>query len=128
VFLKNLTTVIGSNVTFFLENDKFELAGHATLRAPRTTSAFSGAIPGMLIFMRRDLDKDIELKNDSTSNLEGTLYTRSGKILYSGTTSGAAMYTILVAKEILYDGTGTLNNDLSALPAGGPIRRPSLAD
>jgi Putative Flp pilus-assembly TadE/G-like len=128
VLLRNATTVVGTDVTFFLENEKFELSGHATLRAPRSTSAFAGAIPGMLIFMRRDLNRDIEFKNDSTSNLEGTIYTRSGKILYSGTTSGTAMYTILVAKEMLYDGTGTLNNDLSALPAGGPIRRPGLAD
>jgi hypothetical protein len=128
VILKNSTTVVGSDVTFLLENEKFELSGHATLRAPRTISAFSGAIPGMLIFMRRDLQRDIEIKSGSITTLEGTIYARSGKILYEGTHTGLSPYTVLVAREILQTGSSSLNNDYAGLPNGGPIRKPSLAD
>lgn len=123
VFLKNGTTVVGTGVTFFLHNDKFELAGSATLAAPTT-----GPWAAMLVFMNKTLDKDIELKNDSIANLDGTLYTKSGKILYSGTTSGTAAYTILVAKEMLYSGIGHLNNNFAALPGGSPFKKPSIAD
>jgi hypothetical protein len=129
VFFKQGTNVTSTGTTFFIHNDKVEIAGDATLVAPTTMPSYP-LLAGMLFFINRTLDKDIEIKNTAVTNLTGTIYSRRGKILYSGITSGTISYSILVAGRILFTDSGTVifNNDFSSLPGGAPIKRPTLAD
>jgi len=124
VFLKGPSNTTGTGVTFFTYNDKMEIVGDATLRAPTT-----GPYAGILIFVSRTAAKDILVGNTSNVNLNGTIYSQSGKILFGGITTGTIDYSIFVAGEILFSDSGLIqmNNDFSSLP-GAPIKRVKLKD
>ena len=125
VFLNNLTDVVGTGVTFFVQNDKFEMAGKANFRSPT-----SGPWGGMLVFLKKDNYKDIEIKNTAEVHLQGTIYTKSGKILFTGRSLGTLDYSILVANEIeITDQREVyMNNDFSGVTGGSPIKRPTLGE
>jgi hypothetical protein len=125
VFLNNLTDVVGTGVTFFVQNDKFEMAGTANFTSPT-----SGPWAGMLVFLKKDNSKDIEIKNTAVVHLKGTIYTRSGKILFTGRSLGTLEYSILVANEIeITDQREVyMNNDFSGVAGGSPIKRPTLGE
>jgi hypothetical protein len=124
VYIKSPGTVTGTGVTFFTYNDKMEITGNATLSAPT-----SGPWAGILIFVNRTVAKEVIIANNSVVNLTGTIYSKTGKILFGGTTSGTITYSILVAGEILFSDTGTLtfSNDFSALP-GAPVKTVRIVD
>jgi Flp pilus assembly protein TadG len=125
VFLNPLTNVTGNGVTFFVQNDKFEMAGLANFRSPT-----SGPCAGILIFLKKDTNKDIEIKNTAEVHLQGTIYTRSGKILFTGRSIGTLDYSILVANEIEFTDQREVyfNNDFSGVAGGSPIRKPTLGE
>lgn len=125
IFLKGPSNTQGAGVTFFSYNDKIELVGDVTLRAPS-----SGTYSGILFFVHRTVAKEIVIANTAVVNLNGTLYSQSGKILFSGITTGVIDYSIFVAGDILFADSGLveMNADFSTLSGGGPIRRVKVKD
>lgn len=125
VFLKGPSNTQGAGLTFFLHNDKMEIVGDAQLRAP-----VSGTYAGILMFVHRTAAKDVLIANTSRVNLNGTIYSQQGKILFAGITTGVIDYSIFVAGDVFFADSGLIqmNVDLSSLPGGGPIRRIKLKD
>ena len=124
VFLKAPGSVTGSGVTFFTYNDKMEIIANATLSAPT-----SGSYAGILIFVNRTVAKEVIIGNDAIINLNGTIYSKTGKILFGGTTTGTITYSILVAGEILFsdDGSVTFNNNFGGLSTA-PVKTVKIVD
>ena len=54
--------------------------------------------------------------------LNGSLYFPTTPVSYSGGTSVAGSYSIIVAKTVTFSGGCKMHNDYSSLPAGSPVR------
>ena len=59
----------------------------------------------------------------STTNLTGALYFPTTPLEFSGGSSGAGQWTIIVADKIKFTGGSNLGNDYSNFASGSPIKQ-----
>ena len=121
-----LSQVTGSGVTFynygptgsilFPATDVLGLLGNIHLSAPT-----SGNYKGILFFQDPGNSSLATIAASSSlgSHLEGGFYLPSATLSYAVATP--ASYTILVAKDLIFAATLTLNSDFSSLENGSPI-------
>lgn len=121
------STVTGTGVTIYntaatgYSYGAISISGNSdvTLSAPTT-----GSLSGILIFQDRNVVSGASntFSGSSTLSLTGALYFPTTHVDYSGDSSGANPYSILVAKTITFTGNTTIHNDYSSLPGGSPIK------
>jgi len=126
-------TVTGNNVLFYNTYNgtwpyrPIDISGGSsvTLTAPST-----GSLAGMLFFQDRTAPTGggtgSTISGGSDLSITGTLYFPTTTLTYSGGSSGGGAYTNIVAKDVVFSGGSTLNNDYSSLPNGSPIKGGAL--
>jgi hypothetical protein len=101
--------------------------GNATvnLSSPRTSSG--GSIAGMLFFQDRSITNGAasSINGSSGSTFSGALYFPTTPLSYAGTT-GANMFTLLVADTLNFVGNSTVGNNFSCLANGSLIKDAAL--
>ncbi len=91
-----------------------------TLNAPTT-----GDYAGILFFQDRSIvDNNANvISGTSTTNFTGALYFKTTPLEFSGGSSGAGDWTIIVADKVKFTGGSNLGNDFSSYPNGSPIKQ-----
>ncbi len=120
-------TVTGSGVTFYNTSGggyayapiAFHNGATVTLSAPT-----SGSLTGILMFQDRSVVSAAVNSFLGGTNivLNGSLYFPTTPVSYSGGTSVAGSYSIIVAKTVTFSGGCKMHNDYSSLPTGSPVR------
>jgi hypothetical protein len=131
-------TVSGSGVTFYLTGDNKAASGPknyagvninstatVTLSSPCDSSA--GAIPGILFFQDRSITTGVgsTINGSANSTFSGALYFPTTNLSYSGST-GANMFTLLLADTLTFTGNSTVGNNFSCLANGSLIKDAAL--
>jgi Flp pilus assembly protein TadG len=133
-------TVSGSAVTFYLTGNNgngssahdysgVTINGNATVNLSSPCSSSGGSIAGMLFFQDRSMtatSNDASTINGSSgSTFSGAIYFPTTALSYAGTT-GANMFTLLVADTLTFTGNSTVGNDYSCLSNGPLIKDAAL--
>ena len=123
-------TLTGSSVTFFNTTGSggyapITLSGNitATLSAPT-----SGPLKGILFFQDRSITGGAAsvINGGATANLNGALYFPTTGLTYNG--SNNSSYSIIVAKDVTFNGDVSMHADYSSLQGGSPIQNATLAE
>lgn len=91
----------------------------------------SGPLEAMLFFQDRSVPQGSpgsSIGGGAAQSYEGALYFPTTSLSYSGGSSTAAKYTIIVADMLTISGGVTLNDDYSSLADGSPIKAATLAE
>jgi len=125
-------TVSGTGVTFYLTGDNKSSSGPknyagvninstATVNFSSPCDSSSGGIPGMLFFQDRSetVGTASSINGSSTSTYSGAIYFPTTALSYAGST-GANMFTLLVADTVNFTGNSSVGNNVSCL-TGGPL-------
>ncbi|MGH7913076.1 MAG: pilus assembly protein TadG-related protein, partial [Candidatus Binataceae bacterium] len=120
-------TVSGTGVTFYLTgvnnnngNKKsyggVDIASTATVNLSSPCDSSGGGIPGMLFFQDRSETNGVgsTINGSASSTFSGAIYFPTTALAYAGST-GANMFTLLVADTMSFLGNSTVNNDFSCL-------------
>ena len=118
---------IGTGVTFYNTSgggygyQPINISGGTTITLSAPTT---GSLAGMLFFQDRSIasGSGSNFSGGTTTVFNGALYFPTTAVTYSGGTSAATDYTILVAKTLNFSGGTTLNSDYSSLPGGSPVK------
>jgi Flp pilus assembly protein TadG len=131
-------TVSGSAVTFYLTGANkadskpssyggvnINSTATVNLGAPCTSSG--GSIAGMLFFQDRSITTGVgsTINGSATSTFSGAIYFPTTSLAYAGST-GANMFTLLVADSLSFLGNSTVGNDFSCLANGSLIKDAAL--
>ena len=124
IIMNGSPTLTGSGVTLFNKSGSMTLNGSSTstLSAPA-----SGDYAGILVFQSRNDSSQLTINGNNSTALNGAIYAPKAKVVDNG--SGAAnAYSIIVADTITINGSDSLNDDYSSLPAGSPIKAAVLVE
>ena len=111
--LRSTTVATGSGVTFFLTNGaRAVINGSATLDLVAPTT---GPFAGLIIFSSRD-DETVthQINGNSSSILDGAVYSPAASIDYSGNFGGSGGCTQIVVNRITFTGNSELAVDCQA--------------
>jgi len=126
-FIVNGTpTVTGNGVTLYFTSSGGITVNGATnfnLTAPTT-----GTYAGILMFQDRVDTAQATINGSNTSTLQGSLYFPDAPLVFNGSSSTNAAYTIIIAQSITFNGSVTLNDNYSSLPGGSPIKTAVLVE
>lgn len=129
----------GNGVTFYLTGANngngnagsyggVNIQGASTVNFTSPCSGASTGIPGVLFFQDRSETNGAasSINGGSNSTFSGALYFPTTALSYNGS-SGADMFTLLVANTLTFTGATTINNDYtSCLPSGSLIKDAAL--
>ena len=117
-------TVTGSGVTFYNAAGSLTFNGTtgSNLSAPTT-----GAYAGILVYQSPADAAALTLNGNNNATLNGAIYVPGGNIVINGNAAVGA-YSIMVADTITVNGSDSLNDDFSSLPAGSPVKAPVLVE
>jgi Flp pilus assembly protein TadG len=125
-------TVSGTGVTFY--NTGIGAGSCNTCYGPMTTflttgsslsAPTTGTYAGLLFFQDRSNPQTASFNANfgtSTTFMEGAYYFPDATVQFNFDFGASAAYTILVAKEVQWFVSFTVNNDFSSLPEGSPIK------
>ena len=124
IIMNGTPTLTGSGVTFYNAGGGLTLngSGSSSLSAPTT-----GPYAGILVFQSRSDSSQLTLNGSTSSVWNGAIYSPDARIVDNGTGSESG-YTMLIGDTITINGTGTINDDYSSLPAGSPIKAAVLVE
>jgi len=127
-------TVSGTGVTFYLTgannagSSKQNYAGvsinsTATVNFSSPCDSSSGGIPGMLFFQDRSITTGAgsTINGSASSTISGAIYFPTTPLGYAGST-GANMFTLLVADTLSLLGNSSVGNNYSCLTGGSIIK------
>jgi hypothetical protein len=128
VALNGSGTATGTGVTFYLGPSAGGLTVNggtsANLSAPT-----SGTYAGILFFQDPGDQNAAVLNGTNNTILNGALYFPKAQVTMNGSNSLSSAYTILVASNLVFNGSVTFNNDYSSLPNGtSPIKTAVLVE
>jgi len=117
----------GSGVTFYLGPNAGGLtvngSDSTSLSAP-TTGTFSG-----ILFFQNPNDTNAATFNGSNGTVwNGAIYLPTAQVTMNGGNSSSAQYTILVAYNLVLNGTDTFNDNYANLAQGSPIKTSTLGE
>jgi hypothetical protein len=131
-------TVNGSNVTFYLTGANnngsnprnysgVTINSTATVNLSAPCTASGGDIAGMLFFQDRSITNGngSSINGSATSTFSGAIYFPTTPLAYAGST-GANMFTLLVADTVSFLGNSSVNNNFSCLASGSLIKDAAL--
>ncbi|MGH9482107.1 MAG: pilus assembly protein TadG-related protein [Terriglobales bacterium] len=124
VIMNGTPNMTGSGVTFYNASGGFTLNGSSSsnLSAPTT-----GPYAGILVFQSRTDSSQLTINGSNSSVFNGAIYAAGARIVDNG--SGTAdEYGLLIGNTITINGSATLNDDFSSLPAGSPIKAALLVE
>ncbi len=122
--------VTGSGVTFY---NTTGLGGYGgiTLKGTSNLSApTSGPLAGILFFQDRATPGSAagtSISGSSTSTFDGALYFLTTQVTYGGNSS-ATGYSIVVANQLVFNGSSMMGNNYSSLANGSPIKGTVLSE
>ncbi len=124
IIMNGTPTLTGTGVTFYNASGGFTLNGSSTsnLSAPTT-----GPYAGILLFQSRSDSSQVTVNGSNTSVLNGAIYAADARIVDNGSGT-ASTYSILVGDTITINGSASLNDDYTSLPAGSPIKAAVLVE
>lgn len=115
------STISGTGVMFYFSSGSILFNGNPTINlVALTTGTYAG-----ILFYQASTDTTEALFNGGPQvALQGALYFPGAEILFNGGGSYQAAYTILDAKQVLFNGdmVFTISNDYSSLPGGSPAK------
>jgi Putative Flp pilus-assembly TadE/G-like len=120
LIINGTPTVDGTGVTF-ISTGPITINGTATVNLSAPTT--SGTYEGILFWDTSASGGTINGNNSSTFN--GALYFPNGTLTYNGN-SGSSGYTIIAAKQVVFNGNANLGDDYSSLSDGSPAKASSL--
>jgi hypothetical protein len=137
--LNGTGTLNGSAVTFYNTCDSGSCASgtqgyqgitinagtNSTLSAPTT-----GSWAAMLFIQDRNAptNRSSTFNGGATMTLTGTLYFPTQSVTFSGGATTSALYTNIVAWNITFAGSTTLNHNLTPLPGGSPLKKVAMVE
>ena len=118
----------GTGVTFYLGPS----AGGVTVNGSDSnnlTAPSSGTYAGILFFQNPGDTNAAVINGSNTTTVNGALYFPKAQVTMNGSNSTTANYTILVANNIVMNGSDTFNDNYSTLPNGAsPIHTVVLVE
>ena len=117
----------GAGVTFYLGPN----AGGLTVNGSDSTNLSaptSGTFAGILFFQNPNDTSNATFNGSNGTVWNGAIYLPKAQITMNGSNSSTAQYTILVAYNLVLNGTDTFNNDYSSLAQGSPIKTSTLGE
>jgi len=117
----------GAGVTFYLGPN----AGGITVNGSDTTNLTaptSGTFAGILFFQNPSDTSAATFNGSNGTTFNGAIYLPKAQVTMNGSNSTSAAYTILVANNLVLNGTDTFNNDYSSLAQGSPIKTATLGE
>ncbi|HXX21665.1 MAG TPA: pilus assembly protein TadG-related protein [Terriglobia bacterium] len=127
VILNGTNGMSGTGVTFYLGPN----AGGITVNGSDTTSLSaptSGTYAGILFFQNPSDTSNATFNGSNGTVWNGAIYLPKAQVTMNGSNSSSAQYTILVANNLVLNGTDTFNDNYSSLAQGSPIKTATLGE
>ncbi|HEY7837200.1 MAG TPA: pilus assembly protein TadG-related protein [Terriglobales bacterium] len=124
IIMNGTPRLTGSGVTFYNAGGGLTLngSGSSNLSAPTT-----GPYAGILVFQSRSDSSQLTINGSTSSVFNGAVYSPDARIVDNGSGTASA-YSLLIGDTITINGSDTLNDNYSSLPAGSPIKAALLVE
>jgi hypothetical protein len=100
------------------------VSGGSTSSLAAPTASSNGALEGILFFDRTGTSSSKEtISGGSGAQFTGALYFPKSEVDFTGGSSGAGDWTIIVADKVLFSGASAMGRDFSNYPDGSPIKK-----
>jgi len=100
------------------------IAGGSTTSLAAPTTSSGGALEGILFFDRTGTASSKEMITGSSgAKFTGALYFPNSEVDFTGGSSGAGDWTIIVANQVKFTGDSAMGRDFSNYPDGSPIKQ-----
>jgi hypothetical protein len=117
----------GAGVTFYLGPNAGALTVNGS-NSTNLTAPTSGTYAGILFFQDPGDTNAAVINGSNNTVYTGALYFPKAQVTMNGSNSASAAYTILVANNLVLNGSDTFNNDYSSLAQGSPIKATVLGE
>jgi hypothetical protein len=107
----------GTGVTFYLGPNAGSITYNGS-NSSNLTAPTTGTYAGILFFQDPGDTNSVVFNGSNNMILNGALYFPTAQVTMNGSNSSSSLYTILVANNLVLNGSDTFNDNYAALPNG----------